>query len=216
MKRVFGIVEVVFNLFYLSAGIILGIILVSKEPLEMRRLLAGLMAFVLVAGDAFHLIPRIWVIITQQEKRFRRSLGRGKQIASITMTVFYLFLWQIGFLIFSVDQSGFWTLIIYILALIRIALCLFPQNEWEARQTPLKWGIWRNIPFFIMGMIVAGHFWVNSTVMLGFGWMWLAILLSFAFYLPVVLWVNRNPKIGMLMLPKSCTYLWMLVMCLSL
>ncbi|HPF18680.1 MAG TPA: hypothetical protein PLY08_03755 [Bacillota bacterium] len=46
--------------------------------------------------------------------------------------------------------------------------------------------------------------------------MWLAILLSFAFYLPVVLWSNRYPKIGMLMLPKTCTYLWMLVMLLAL
>ena len=33
----------------------------------------------------------------------------------------------------------------------------------------------------------------------GLSWMWLAILLSFGFYLPVVLWSNMNPKIGMLM-----------------
>ena len=46
--------------------------------------------------------------------------------------------------------------------------------------------------------------------------MWLAILLSFAFYLPVVLWSNQNPKVGILMLPKTCAYLWMLAMCLSL
>lgn len=38
-------------------------------------------------------------------------------------------------------------------------------------------------------------------------WRWLAIALSFAFYLPVVLWSNRQPKAGMLMLPKTCAYL---------
>lgn len=43
-----------------------------------------------------------------------------------------------------------------------------------------------------------------------------AVLLSFGFYLPVVLWSNRQPKVGMLMLPKTCCYLWLLVMCLSL
>lgn len=42
--------------------------------------------------------------------------------------------------------------------------------------------------------------------------MWLAILLSFAFYIPVVLWAEVSPMIGMLMLPKTCMYVWMVVM----
>ena len=64
--------------------------------------------------------------------------------------------------------------------------------------------------------ISAGFFFVQRKAAPGLSWMWLAILLSFAFYLPVVLWSNQNPKVGMLMLPKTCAYLWMLAMCLSL
>ncbi len=45
---------------------------------------------------------------------------------------------------------------------------------------------------------------------------WLTIVLSFGCYLPVVLWSNRSPGVGMLMLPKTCAYLWILVMCLSI
>lgn len=41
-----------------------------------------------------------------------------------------------------------------------------------------------------------------------FRWMWLTIVLSFGFYLPVVLWADVNPLIGMLMIPKTCAYVW--------
>ena len=41
-----------------------------------------------------------------------------------------------------------------------------------------------------------------------FRWMWLAIVLSFGFYIPVVLWADVMPMIGMLMIPKTCAYVW--------
>ncbi len=41
-----------------------------------------------------------------------------------------------------------------------------------------------------------------------FRFMWLTIVLSFAFYIPVVLWADTIPMIGMLMIPKTCAYVW--------
>ena len=41
-----------------------------------------------------------------------------------------------------------------------------------------------------------------------FRWMWLTILLSFGFYIPVVLWAEIVPMLGMLMIPKTCAYVW--------
>ena len=41
-----------------------------------------------------------------------------------------------------------------------------------------------------------------------FRFMWLTIVLSFAFYLPVVLFADRFPSIGALMIPKTCAYVW--------
>ena len=41
-----------------------------------------------------------------------------------------------------------------------------------------------------------------------FKWMWLTIVLSFGFYIPVVLWADVVPMIGMLMIPKTCAYVW--------
>jgi len=216
MKRVFGAVEAVFDIFYLAAASILGFILLSSALDNSARALAGVMALMLVGGDAFHLLPRIVVIMTGQEEQFRRVLGRGKQITSITMTLFYLLLWQIGVVIFSPKDISFWSYLVYILTAVRIFLCLLPQNKWAERYPPVTWGIWRNVPFFLQGMTVAGLFFLQRSTVPGLGLMWLAIALSFAFYFPVVLWANKNPKIGMLMLPKTCVYLWMLAMCMTL
>ena len=45
-----------------------------------------------------------------------------------------------------------------------------------------------------------------------FRWMWLAITLSFGFYIPVVLWGDLNPAIGLLMIPKTLAYVWVVLM----
>jgi len=90
MKRVFGWVEIVFDILYLIIAIMIGFYLVITSKDDSLRLLSGLMAFILVGGDIFHLIPRIRVILSKEEIRFRRALGTGKLITSITMTVFYI------------------------------------------------------------------------------------------------------------------------------
>ena len=41
-----------------------------------------------------------------------------------------------------------------------------------------------------------------------FRYMWLTIVLSFAFYIPVVLFADTIPAVGMLMIPKTCAYVW--------
>lgn len=38
--------------------------------------------------------------------------------------------------------------------------------------------------------------------------MWLTIVISFGFYLPVVLFADLVPIIGMLMIPKTLAYVW--------
>ena len=35
-----------------------------------------------------------------------------------------------------------------------VALCMMPQNQWLSAEAPLSWGIWRNIPFALLGIVV--------------------------------------------------------------
>ena len=54
--------------------------------------LFGMMAVLLGAGDAFHLIPRAVALCTTGLENFTVPLGLGKWITSSTMTVFYVLL----------------------------------------------------------------------------------------------------------------------------
>lgn len=216
MKRVFGTIEAIFDTSYLVFALTISIVLFSTASGNPARLLAGSAALILAGGDAFHLVPRLKVIKTGEEEKLRKALGVGKQITSITISIFYLLLWHIGLLVFSPKGFGAWTFLVYALTAVRIFLCLLPQNQWKERFPPVIWGVFRNIPFFLQGIIVAGLFFLYRNAFPGLSLMWLAIALSFTFYLPVVLWANKNPRIGMLMLPKICAYSWMLAICLSL
>ena len=74
----------------------------------------------------------------------------------------------------------------------------------------LIWGICRNIPLALLGILVIVLFYRSAKERgdEAFGWMWLTIVLSFGFYIPVVLWAEAVPMIGMLMIPKTCAYVW--------
>jgi peptidoglycan/LPS O-acetylase OafA/YrhL len=92
------------------------------------------------------------------------------------------------------------------LSIVRIVLCLFPQNNWLANNSPLLWGVIRNIPFAILGaLIVVLYFKVrNKDKALRF--VYLFVTFSFLFYIPVVLWSETIELLGMLMLPKTVCY----------
>jgi len=217
VKRNFRLLEAVFDFLYLGIAMIIGLILIISSANNSARIVAGIAALTLAFGDSFHLIPRI-IHITKPNitERIQYFLGRGKQITSITMTLFYLLLWWIGTIVLPTDNLKFVTYLVYALVLIRIILCLMPQNKWLEKDTNNSWGIWRNVPFVILGLIVATFFFIYRKAFPQLGFMWIAILISFAFYLPVVIWAGKIPKVGMLMLPKSCTYIWILLMFLSL
>lgn len=125
------------------------------------------------------------------------------------MTFFYLILYFVYEMRYDA-KNKIMCLAVSFLAIVRIILCILPQNDWTGA-SPVIWGIYRNIPFTIMGLIMVILFF-NKRDDKKYRWMWLAILLSFAFYIPVVLWSDLSPMIGMLMLPKTCMYMWIVVM----
>ena len=98
-KRVFGLFEAAIDIGYLAAAFLLGVFLLIAGESAAQNV-AGIAAMTLVIGDSFHLTPRIALIFTGNEERLRAALGVGKQIASVTMTVFYLLLWHVGLMLF--------------------------------------------------------------------------------------------------------------------
>ena len=205
-----AIVETLFDAVYLILVITIGILMIRGSRGERQFRLFGWMAVVLGAGDSFHLIPRAVALCTTGLENYTVSLGMGKCITSVTMTIFYVLLYHVWRQRYQVSGQGGLTAAVYALAVVRIALCLMPQNQWLSDEAPLSWGIYRNIPFTLLGLLVIILFFRSAKEHgdKAFRWIWLAITLSFGFYIPVVLWADAIPMIGMLMLPKTCAYVW--------
>lgn len=205
-----AIVETLFDAAYLITVITIGIIMIAKSGKNSQYRLFGIMAIVLGSGDAFHLVPRAYALCTTGLENFTAALGTGKFITSITMTVFYVILYYVWRIRYKVKRQNGVTVAVYVLSALRIILCLFPQNKWLSAESPISWGIYRNIPFALLGLLIIVLFYKSAKENNDkpFKWMWLTIVLSFGFYIPVVLWADAIPKIGMLMIPKTCAYVW--------
>jgi len=202
--------ETLFDAVYLSTVITLGILMIVRSRGSRETLLFGIMAVTLGAGDAFHLVPRAIALCTVGLDQFTYALGIGKLITSITMTVFYILLYYVWRQRYGVQGKTGLTAAVYLLSAARVALCLFPQNAWTSADAPLAWGIYRNIPFALLGLLVIVLFYRSAREKndRSFRFMWLTIVLSFAFYIPVVLFADTVPSVGMLMIPKTCAYVW--------
>ena len=205
-----AIVETLFDAVYLISVITIGILMIRKSKGNRQFTMFGIMAVLLGSGDAFHLVTRAFALCTTGLENFTVQLGLGKWITSVTMTIFYVILYYIWRERYQIKGHNATTAAIYVLAGLRIVLCMMPQNEWLSAETPLSWGIYRNITFALMGLLIIVLFYKSAKERndQSFRWMWMTIVLSFAFYIPVVLWADVVPTIGMLMIPKTCAYVW--------
>lgn len=205
-----AVVETVFDAAYLVTVLTLGVVMIRESRGNKEYLLFGWMAVVLGLGDAFHLIPRAVALCTTGLEDYTVALGTGKWITSITMTIFYILLYYVRRRRYRIEGKKGLTFAIYALGAARILLCMCPENRWLSADAPLSWGIYRNLPFLAMGILVIVLFYKSAKEHRDrdFRHMWLTIVLSFGFYLPVVLWADRVPMIGMLMIPKTCAYVW--------
>lgn len=205
-----AIFETLFDIVYLVTVIILGIRMICGSKGKKQYLLFGIMAVTLGCGDAFHLVPRAIALCTTGLEHYTAALGIGKLITSVTMTLFYVLLYYVWRSRYQVNGQRGTSIAVWALALVRIALCLMPQNAWTSAAPPLSWGIYRNIPFAILGALIVVLFFRSARENQDrpFRYLWLTVVLSFACYIPVVLFADAVPAVGMLMIPKTCAYVW--------
>ena len=172
----------------------------------------------LCGGDAFHLVPRIIRAFKGTNEKIKKQLGIGLQVSSITMTVFYIILLYIWKLTFPALKAPFIVeAMIYVSAIIRIVVCFLPQNNWCSDEGNLKLSIIRNAVFAVTGIgIIILYAMSGNTGNLHMTRMVAAIIISFGCCLPVILLSKKKPKVGLLMIPKICAYMWVIVMGLQL
>lgn len=202
--------ESIFDICYLVFAIVSGVLLLKNSKGRKYVRIFGIMTLLLGCGDAFHLVPRVLNYWTDGD--YTAALGIGKLVTSITMTLFYILIEYARRDRYKITGEKGVLASAWILGIIRIALCCFPQNGWTSAEPSLTWGIIRNIPFALLGIMTVVLWFKSAKNDKPLRLMWLAVTLSFLFYIPVVLFAQTMPMIGMLMLPKTCMYVWMIVM----
>lgn len=212
------LMEAIFDAAYLTFDLIAGILFFAFSNGNPLFILYGILTLTLCGGDAFHLVPRIIRAVRGSNDRIKRALGRGLQISSITMTVFYIILmyvWKNTFPELTAPAAV--EAMIWISAIIRILVCLLPQNDWCGEEGNLKLSIIRNAVFAVTGIgVIILYAMSGNTYDYHMTRMVAAIIISFGCYLPVTLLSKKKPKVGLLMIPKTCAYMWGIAMGLQL
>ena len=199
--------ESTFDLLYLLFAVVSGCIMLKKARSKAERRM-GRAALTLGLGDAFHLIPRVLNYFVAAD--LTAALGVGKLVTSLTMTVFYVYMYYIYVDYYGEKNEKRTITTLYVFTTARIVLCLFPQNGWLQNSSDVTWGVLRNLPFVAMGVMIVLLYYRNRSKARRFRFIWLYVALSFLFYIPVATAAGIVPMLGMLMLPKTVCYILIL------
>ncbi|MBC8452522.1 MAG: hypothetical protein H8D65_01540 [Spirochaetes bacterium] len=214
--------EIGFNICYLIFIWTLVIIMARNfavvTPGKMREAKLYVYGFFLLAfGDTGHVGFRVWAYsLGSLESRIHLGslsiplVGAGALATAITVAILYLLMLEAWRIRNRTNQNQvYW--ILMVIGAARFIIMLFPQNNWRSIVPPLGWSLARNIPLIIVGLGLAVLYLQkaarNSDQFQKKMGIW--ILVSYGFYLPVILFVQAVPLIGMLMIPKTIAYLFM-------
>ena len=212
------VMEAVFDAAYLIFDLVAAGLFFIFSQGNMLFILYGILTLTLCGGDAFHLVPRIIRAVRGSSDKIKRQLGIGLQVSSVTMTVFYIILMYIWKFTFpELKMPAIIAAMIWISAVVRIVICMLPQNNWCKDEGNMKLSIIRNAVFAVTGIGVIILYLISGNT---YGYhltrMAAAIIISFGCYIPVTLFSKIKPKVGLLMIPKTCAYMWIIVMGLQL
>lgn len=205
------VMEIIFDLSYLAIIWYL-VFKMRKLTNQEKNSLAIILiwAFTLLAlGDTAHVGFRVLAYLKGGTAVNSVLLGWGKLATAITVTGFYALLVEAWKERFKKRHTTFSYWLLF-LALIRLIIIFLPGNNWTSAEVPFNWSIYRNLPLLLLGLGVAYLFLTsginkNDPYAKGIG---VAILVSYAFYTPVILWAKDLPLLGLLMIPKTIAYIW--------
>ena len=173
--------------------------------------LAGFMVVILILGDSFRFIPRITSFFIKDSDNVELVQDKGKIISSIVITLFYIFLWSLGSIIFSAQISVFYTILVYILAVIRIVLCLISQKY----SKDSLWDIYRNLPFVFLVFVVGLLFFFYRYKIFSLVYAWVAIYFSLIFSMVVLFLSTKTERVGFWVIMRNLSLIWLISMFLE-
>jgi hypothetical protein len=212
-------VEIGFNVTYLIViwGLV-GVMIIKRQQVAAQDWPAArlvIWAFALLAlGDTGHVGFRVLAYalgsLDTQVSVLGVQLGLvglGALSTAITVTIFYMLmlgLWRVRF----DRQFGWFEYLLLAAGVFRLGFMLLPVNHWNSVVPSQPWSTIRNLPLMLQGLGVAYLFLRDAGASgdRAFRWMGIMILVSYACYIPVILFVQQVPIVGMLMIPKTMAY----------
>ena len=208
--------ETLCDILYLLIMIALSVNLLLKDgfgnPESRIYHLAGFMVVILILGDSFRFIPRITSFFIKDSDNVELVQDKGKIISSIVITLFYVFLWSLGIIIFSAQISVFYTILVYILAVIRIVLCLISQKY----SKDSLWDIYRNLPFVFLVFVVGLLFFFYRYKIFSLVYAWVAIYFSLIFSMVVLFLSTKTERVGFWVIMRNLSLIWLISMFVDL
>ena len=212
-------VEVIFNLGYLLAIYWLVWQMSRKQsqiPGDQKHITRPFIwaFFLLALGDTGHVGFRVvayasgglekTVTLFGQEVGL---VGLGALSTAITVTFFYMLVLVVWARRFEKPFGWFGTLLIAA-GIGRLVYMGLTVNDWNSVVPPQPYSLYRNLFLVLQGLGVAFLILRDAQAEKDrtFFWIGICILLSYGFYIPVILFVQQVPAIGMLMIPKTLAY----------
>jgi hypothetical protein len=139
-------------------------------------------------------------------------VGAGALATAVTVTILYAILLDVCRLRFHGRFTAAWWCLMAV-GVARLLIMIPPQNRWGNSVPPFGWSLARNIPLMVLGLGTAILMLIGALREKDRTFLWISILifLSYAFYAPVILLVQRIPAVGMLMIPKTVMYILMAI-----
>ena len=212
-------VEVIFNLGYLLAIYWLVWQMSRKQsqiPDGQKRITRPFIwaFFLLALGDTGHVGFRVVAYATGGLEKtvtlFGREVGLvglGALSTAITVTFFYMLVLVVWARRFE-KPFGWFGILLIAAGIGRLVYMGLPVNDWNSVVPPQPYSLYRNFFLVLQGLGVAFLILRDAQAEKDrtFFWIGICILLSYGFYIPVILFVQQVPAIGMLMIPKTLAY----------
>ncbi len=205
--------EIIFDVFYLiTIWILVAKMYVKRDNLTLKTKPVGilfLVAFFLLAfGDTGHVGFRVVAYAMGGLENNPVLVGIGKLTTTVTVTFFYMLVAEIWRIRFEYKRNVIWWGFM-ITGVARLIIMIPGGNGWISVESSFGWSIARNIPLMIQGigvsvLLLRDSIEINDSLMKKIS-IW--IFVSYACYLPVILFVHKTPLLGMLMMPKTLAYL---------
>lgn len=216
IKKAMATEESIFYVCYLLLALAIGLYLMCTAHTGMPKLWAGLAVLCMFVAEGFRLLPRIFMLLTGNTRRYAYAVERSKQLTAILLTLFYILLYHIECTLCGIDGIGAITVCVYLLACLRLAFCFFPKDQWVVKRKGQEWSLVRSLPLVCMGVLIALMCFIYPEALAALTWLWLALLFILVCYLPIAFQSDKGTWQEYLTIPSMCCYVWIFIMFLSL